>query len=500
MWEAAVEALSLIMEPSRLIWLISGVGIGLLIGIIPGMGGAVGMSILLPFLFGVDPLKGIALLIGMTAVVHTSDTFPSVLMGIPGSGGSQATVMDGYPLAQEGEGARALGAAFFASMVGGLIGAASVVVTIPIIRSIVLAIGTPEFFMLALLGLAMVGIVSRSSMLAGLLSSLLGVFIGLVGAAPATAQYRFTLGWFYLYDGIPIVVVALGVFAIPEMTDLLIERRSVARALSLGGGRLDGVRDAIANKWLVLWSALLGTTVGAIPGLGGHVVGWLAYGLAKQTSRDPERFGKGDIRGVIAPESANNAIEAGALIPTMLFGIPGSAITAILLGGLVLLGIQPGPRMVTTDLATLLAMMWTLAIANVLAAALCFALSRQVSKLSLVRASRLVPFLLALMFIASYQATEDWGDIIVLLVLGAFAWVMKQLSWPRAPVIIGYVLAAPIERNLFVSMNLFGLSWLTRPWVIVIGVLIVLLLFGGLGGSVIRGKREMPRDTDREAR
>jgi putative tricarboxylic transport membrane protein len=496
--EAGLEALTVVLSPDRLLFVVLGVGVGLIIGLLPGLGGTVGMSILLPFIFGMDPVSGIGLLMGMAAVVHTGDTFPSVLLGVPGSSGSQATIMDGYPLAQQGEAARALGAAFFVSMIGGLIGAVALFGTISIARPLVTALGSPELFMLTLLGLSMVGVLARGSAVAGLLAGLFGMIIGTIGAAPGAPVYRYTLGQLYLYDGIPIAVLALGLFALPEMIDLLAANRSIARAQGLGGKRLDGVKDALKHRWLVVRSSIMGAALGVVPGVGGAVVDWLVYGVTQQTSRDNENFGKGDIRGVIGPESANNAKEGGSLIPTLLFGIPGSGTTAILLGGLILLGIQAGPTMVTDDLDVTLSIIWTLAIANVLGAGACFLLSGYIARISLIPAAKLVPFLLVIMVVASYQSTRHWGDIIAFFVIGLIGWVMKQLGWPRAPMLIGFVLALSAERYLHISMSRYGADWLLRPAVIVIGVLTLLVIFGGAALKTRRqvGKEAASADED----
>lgn len=500
MLEAAASAFDHIFTVQYLLWMIAGVSIGIFVGVVPGLGGSVGMSLLIPFIFGMDAYTGLALLMGMAAVIHTSDTFPSVLLGIPGSAGSQATIMDGYPLAQQGQAGRALGAAFTVSLVGGLIGAAVLLGTILLIRPLVLALGAPELFMLSLVGLSMVGILVRGSPVAGLLSGAIGLLLATIGAAPATANYRFTFDSLYLIDGIPLVIIALGVFALPEMIDLLVENRAISQSSTVAGGRLDGVRDAFRNKALVVRSAVIGNAVGVIPGLGGSVTDWIAYGIAKQTSKDTEGFGTGDIRGVIAPESANNAKEAGTLVPTLLFGIPGSPTSAILLGGLTLLGLQAGPQMVQQNLDVTLSVIWTLAAANVVAAAVCFALTRQVSRISLIPAPKLVPFLLVVMVFASYQATRHWGDILVFLFIGLLSWAMKQLAWPRAPLIIGFVLAPATERYLHLSMSRYGLDWLTRPVVLVFAALIVGLVAFGAVGSGRKATRTAAKDQDESGR
>lgn len=483
MIEAMFDAVPVVFNPLRLLWLLGGVAIGLFVGLLPGLGGMVGMSILLPFIFGMDPFSGIALMLGMIAVQHTGDTFPSVLLGVPGSAGSQATIMDGYPLAQQGEGARALGAAFFSSMAGGIIGGVALLGIITIARPLVLALGSPELFMLSFLGLAIVGLLVQGAPSAGMVMAAGGLLLGSVGAAPGAAEYRYTFEWVYLYDGVPLAVFALGLFAFPEIVDLLIENRSISKSGTLGGSRMDGIKDAIENRMLVLRSALLGGAIGVIPGLGGSVVDWITYAVAARTSKNNEGFGSGDIRGVIAPESANNAKEGGALVPTLLFGIPGSGTMAMLLGGLTLLGVQAGPTMVTRDLDITLSIIWTLIIANIVAAAACLSLAGVVSKLSVIRASRLIPFLLVIMVVAAYQSSRHWGDIILFLVFGVVAWLMKQAAWPRAPMLIGFVLATPIERYLQLSLSRYGLEWLTRPGVIILGILLLLVILGAVMGK-----------------
>src|SRR3546814_436271 len=453
MFEAAAVALFLIAQPDRLGWMVLGCAVGLVVGLLPGLGGTVGMSILLPFVFGMDPYSGVALLIGMAAVIHTGDTFPSFLIGVPGSSGSQATIVDGYPLARQGKAAMALGAAFFVSMIGGLFGAVVLFGTLSIARPLVLALGSPELFMLAVFGLSMVGILSTGSPLAGIVSALFGLIVGTIGGASGVPVYRYTFEWLYLFDGIPLAVLALGLFAVPEMLDLLAQRTQIAQGAKLTGSRLDGIRVALRHKWLIVRSSALGAALGILPGIGGSVIDWIAYGVTKQTVRDNENFGKGDIRGVIGPESANNAKEGGALVPTLIFGIPGSGTTAMLLGGPVLPSIQPGPSMVKENLDVTLSIVWTLALANVLGAAACLVCAGWVARASVIPATRLVPFIFVIITVAAYQSTRHWGDIIILLVIGVVGWIMKQAGWPRAPMLIGFVLSLVTERYLHLSMS-----------------------------------------------
>jgi len=471
--EAFLQSLTVLLTPSHLLLLVAGVLLGLCVGILPGLGGIVGMTILLPVIYGMDPHNAFALLIGMVAVIPTSDTFPSVMMGIPGSSASQATIMDGYPLARKGEAARALGSAFTASLIGGLIGAAVLTLIIPIARPLVLAFGSPELFMLAVLGMSMVGVLSGNQPIKGIIGAGIGLMLGAMGDAPAVTEYRYTFGIDYLMDGVSLVIVGLGLFAFPEIIDLLIKGRPISEKAELGKGWLDGVKDTIRHKFIVLRCSIIGVVIGFIPGLGGSVVDWIAYGHVIQTSKDRERFGKGDIRGVIAPESANNAKEGGGLIPTFLFGIPGSGSMAVFLGGLLILGIQPGPSMVTENVDLLYTAIWSLALANIVGAGMALILSKPITKLTVVPFNYLAPFMILIITFACYQATYSWGDLIALLLMGILGWLMKQFGWPRPAALIGFVLAGNLEQYLFISVQRYGMGWLARPGVIVMAVIIV---------------------------
>ena len=459
--------------------MIFGVLMGVLVGVLPGMGGIVGLSVLLPFIYGMEPYAGVALLIGMAAVIHTSDTFPSVLMGIPGSSGSQATILDGYPLAQKGEASRALGAGFISSMFGGIIGGIVLFATVPVFRPVILAFGSPELFMLALLGLSMVGVLSGKSPIKGMIIGALGLMVGAIGGAPAVATYRYTFGVLYLYDGVPLAVVALGLFAFPEMVDLLVKKKSIASASSPTGGIMQGFRDVLQHKWLMFWNAMLGALVGFIPGLGASVVSWINYGVTRQFCKNNETFGQGDIRGVIAPESGNNAKEGGSLIPTLMFGIPGSATAAVILGGLILMGIQPGTRMVTTELPILFSIIWTLVLANIFGVIVCLLLTKPITRLCFIPATKLVPFIMLILVIGAYQSSRHWGDIIAFIAFGLLGWFMKHFNWPRPPLLIGFVLATATERYLWISMSRYGFQWLTFPGVIIIGVATLIVMWVG---------------------
>lgn len=474
MLDVIASALVNLLTGWHLLYMMIGVLVGLVIGILPGLGSIAGMSILLPFVYGMDPVSALGMLIGLLAVVPTGDTFTSVLMGIPGGAASQATILDGFPMAKRGEAARALSAAFFSSMIGGVVGALVLTVFVVIARPIILAFSSAELFMLTVLGLSMVGVLAGSSFLKGLLACAIGLILGSVGAAPATSEWRMVLGTDYLIDGIPIVVMALGIFAIPEIIDLLRQNKAIAEVTSLGSGWFQGIRDTIKHWGIVLRCSGIGCIIGAMPGLGGSVADWLAYGHVVQLAKDKSQFGKGDVRGVLAPESANNSVQGGALIPTLLFGIPGSGSTAIFLGGMILLGMQPGISMVEQRLDLIYTIIWSLAIANIVGAGLCVLISPFVARLTTLPYVYVAPFMLMVIFFAAYQATTDWGDILALLGIGVLGIYMRRFGWPRPPLLIGFVLAKGAETYLYQAIQFHEWMWLLRPGVLIIAAITVI--------------------------
>jgi len=499
MFDVLLSALTEILTLQHFIYMLIGVVTGLMVGVLPGLGGIAGLSLLMPFIYGLDTTPALAMLIGLVAVIPTSDTFASVLMGIPGSSASQATILDGFPLAKQGHAARALSAAFISSLFGGLTGAVILTCFVLIARPLILAFSSAELFMLALFGLSMVAVLAGRSLVKGLAACGLGLVIGSVGGAPATGEFRMVLDIDYLYDGIPLVIVGLGLFAVPEIVDLLRRDRSIAHGIRLGSGWFAGIRDWWHNRWLSLRCSALGAVIGAIPGLGGTVVDWIAYGHAVQSSRKDPIFGKGDIRGVIAPESANNAKEGGGILPTLLFGIPGSGAMAVFLGGMVLIGIQPGPSMVTTNLDVTYSIIWSLALANVLGAGLCILLAVPVSRLTLIRFTLLAPFMITVICFAAFQTTRVMEDMLALLIIGLLGIYMRRFGWPRPALLIGFVLAPQAEAYLYQAVQFYGWNFITRPGVIIIATITALSVWFGLKHRIDDSAPILQRDKETTA-
>jgi putative tricarboxylic transport membrane protein len=350
-----------------------------------------------------------------------------------------------------------------------------------IAKPLLLMIGFGEQLMLVLLALTMVGTLAGANPLKGLATCGLGLLLGMVGTAPMSGTQRLTFDFPYLLDGPPLAVVALGIFALPEIIDLVRRQTSISQTgTSLGGGWLEGVKDTFRHWGLVLRCSILGVVIGAMPGLGGSVINWMAYSHAVQTARDKTQFGRGDVRGVLAPESANNSQDGGHLIPTLLFGIPASGSMALLLSGFILIGIKPGLEMVTTNLNLTYIIIWSLALANIAGAIACVMLSQPVARLTTVPATVIAPFMFALIFFAATQNTRSWGDLITLLILGAFGTYFRRFGWPRPAFMIGFVLSTQLENGIYRVTQIYQFSFLTRPVVLVLLAIIAISLIGAL--------------------
>jgi putative tricarboxylic transport membrane protein len=483
----AWHALTLLLEPSRLLVLFIGVIIGLAIGVLPGLSGIVGMAMLMPFTYNMDAHTAMALLLGMAAVVTSSDFISAVLFGVPGHVGAAATVIDGHAMARKGEAGRAFGAGFASSLAGGLIGAVVLALSIPILRPLLLSIGSPELLAFTLFGLSMVATLSGRAPLKGLTAAGLGLMISMIGSRSESGTLRWTFDTLYLYDGVPLVPATLGLFAMPELCELAVSRKKIAgdHALDINlSSQWQGVRDVVDNWWLVLRCGVLGTGLGAIPGIGSAVIDWIAYCYALRTEKNPETFGSGDVRGVIAPEASNNAKEGGHLVPTIAFGVPAGASMAILLGAFLMHGLTPGPEMLTKQLDVTYTIVWSLTLAHVIGALICLFCSPWLARISTVRPEILLPIVLSLVFVAAYEGSHDWGDLFSLMIFGVVGWIMKRLGWPRPPMVLGIVIGGTFERYLYISTSLLGYGWLMRPVVIAILIAVAWVLYRPLSQIV----------------
>ncbi|HEY1290981.1 MAG TPA: tripartite tricarboxylate transporter permease [Burkholderiales bacterium] len=476
MLEALLQGLLAVLQVKAFSFMLLGILVGFWVGLLPGLGGATTLALMLPFVYNMQPVEAFAFLLGMHSVVATTGDITSVLFGVPGEATTAAIILDGYAMTKNGQAGRALGAALTSSLIGALIGAAALALAVPIVRPLVLSFGSPELFMLAVVGLAFIASLSAQGvrgMVRGFIAGGLGLYLAMVGQDPQAGVARFTFDSLYLSQGIDLVPVLVGLFAIPEIIDLVVRGSSIAGTTNPGRiqGALEGVKDVFRNGWLTIRCSLIGTLVGIMPGMGGAVAQWMAYGHATQSARSPEEragFGNGDVRGVLGPGAACNSKEGGALIPTVAFGVPGSTSMAILLGGFFLLGLVPGPEMLTTHLSVTFSMVWTIVLANVITVVLCFLLLNRLARLTTLPGHFLIPVILVLVFIGSYTTNSSYADLVVTLVFGAVGYLMVRAGYPRAPLVLGLVLGKIAENYLYISVARYDAAWLLRPFVLVL--------------------------------
>jgi len=489
MFEAAVQGFSNILHAKVILGMFSGIAVGTFTAITPqGLGTPLMYALFLSVVTQWDPMVAIAFLIGMDAVSSTCSAYLPVLFGIPGGAGSQATVLDGYPMGRNGEARRALGAAFTAGMLGSLVGMFTLAAAIPVARVLILLLGSPELFVITLWGVSMVSILAGPRPIKGLIAGAFGLVLSVVGIQAQSGVMRFIFDQPYLLEGLPLSIMALAVFGVPSALDLAITKVGVERpAMPLTGSLLVGIKDCLREWWLVLRCSFLGIWVGIIPGLGAQVVDWLSYGHAAQTCKGAkDTFGKGDVRGVIAPESSNDAKDGGTLIPTLTLGIPGSLTSALFLFALITMGFSPGPYMLERHLDTIYSIVWILGIASIIGAALGLLFANPFAKLAELRYSIIVPMILTFVMIGALSATRHPLDLLLVVMFGIVGFIMKRFGYPRPPLVLGMILGLLMEKYLYISTARYDFAWLQRPLVIILLVLVATSL-----GYTLWSRREM---------
>lgn len=456
-----------------------GIAVGFVVGILPGLGGPTAMALMLPFVFKMNAVEAFAFLLGMTAVTATTGDITSVLFGVPGEPTTASTIVDGHSMSRNGEAGRALGAVLMSSLVGAIFAGFALGAAVPVIRPLVLSFGSPEFFMLAILGISFVAALSGEDPLKGIISGGIGLMLATIGLDPISGIQRYTFGQLFLWDGIGLVPITIGFYAIPETIELAVLGSSIAKK-EVGelGGVLEGVKDTFRHFWLVIRCSALGTVIAIIPGMGAATTQWLAYAHAVQSSPDKERFGKGDVRGVLGPGAANNSTLGGSLITTIAFGVPASVVMAILLGAFIIQGIVPGPDMLLPPpkgkLDLTFSFVWVIIISNIITVAICFIFLKPLARVTQVRGGIIIPIILILIYLGAFAEKNAFEDMIIVLAFGALGWMMEKLDWPRPPVLLGLVLGPLSENRLFLSTDNYGLAWTHRP--AVIGIFIVTLI------------------------
>lgn len=497
-----LEGLAHLADPILILAVLVAVVFAQVVAITPGLGGAFLLAILVPFLYPLEPLVAVAVLIAASATDGTGNSVTSILFGIPGSATGTAAIFDGHPLAQQGMAGRAMGAAMAASAVGGLIGAATLALVIPVVRPVVLAFGPSEFFVLVLAAIFALAYVREEELLKGLVSGALGLTLAFVGMDGATGVQRYTMDQLYLWDGLKLVPVLLGLFAIPEVLNLLVAtRRGTGPSVDTSDeekskvtGSRRGIRDVFQQFDATLMSSWVGLLMGIVPGVGGAAGQFMAYTAVTRMSGKRSRrsglppFGKGNIRGVIAADAGTNSTLGGELVPTLAFGIPGSSTMAIVLAALITIGITPGPRLLQTELDIVWMIIFVLVFSNLLATGVVLTFANQLAKLIRVRPSLLGAGILAVTFFGAYATSRHIGDILTTIGIGLLGYFLKRYGFGRVTFIIGFVLAPILEHNFVLALQIHGGGfWFARPLTTVLaGALLLGIMWSATRGLIRR--------------
>lgn len=450
------------------IWLMMlGTAAGVMVGAIPGLTGAMLIALSLPLTFSMSGEHALILLVSMYVGSVSGGLITATLLRIPGTPASMMTTLDGYPMAQAGQPGRALGLGVMASLVGGLISWIFLVFLSGPLADLSTTLGPFEFFALVLLALTLIATISGDSMTGGLLSGCFGILAAMPGASPATGQTRWTFGFVELDDGFKLLPVLVGLFAVNQVMNEVLNRHQQTQKLSVSNQgmwlTLADWRKHIVNMFR---SSFIGTLIGILPGIGANIGSIVAYSAARKSSREPERFGHGSEEGVIASEAANNATVGGALIPLIAIGIPGSVIDAILLGAFVIHGLQPGPLLFDQNPEIVYVIMGTMLLANLFMFVFMCVSVTWLAKLTETPRAYLIPIVLTFSVTGSYALANRMFDVWVMLGFGIIGFVMERNKLPLAPFVLGFVLAPIAEEHLCEGLMQTGGSYLpliTRP-------------------------------------
>lgn len=459
---------------------------GLVFGLLPGLSGSVGIALMIPLTFGVSAGQSMALFTAALSGQTFAGSISAILLNTPGTAPNAATTFDGYQLARKGRAGFALGISATASAMGSAIGVVVLIALLPVVRALILSFSFPEFTMLAIMGLAAIAAASRGSLIKGLISGGMGVMLSFVGFSPIGGELRYVFGQRNLFSGIDVIAVLIGLFAISEVMRLLERNEPIARVdtSQVSGSQVwEGVRYVFTQPFLLIRSSLLGTGLGIVPAVGGTVASFLAYFQAMHTSGKDNTFGRGDPRGVLAPEAANDGKDAGAALPSLAFGLPGSADWAIILGAMILHGINPGPNLLreTPDIV------W-IAIIVILAASWLTSLiglgsARFLVPITRIRPTLLAPIVAVLALVGSFGLERQYVDVIYAVVFGVAGYYMKRYRVPLVPLILGLLLGEDAERAFFHSLSIFDrgpLIFVERPISLILVVITVALVAGSV--------------------
>lgn len=482
MLDILTEAVQIALSWPTIGFLLLGLFTGILFGATPGMGSSLGMAIVLPLTVRLQPHEGIILLVSMYSGAMYGGSIASILLNVPGTASAAATTFDGYPLSRKGKAKDALAISAVSSSFSGFLTVALLFLMSPLLVSFVLLFGSPEYFLISLLGLTMITIISRGSMVKGLVAGMLGLQLTTIGISPIQPIPRYTFGQLSLYNGISFVVALIGLFAITEMLFLVAEKGGISKKdVSVEGSIFNGIKSSIVNLPTLIKSSLIGLGVGSIPGAGATVSTFIAYTEAVRSSSNPDSFGEGNEKGVVSTEAANNATVGGSLIPTLTFGVPGSPSSAVLLGGIIMHGLIPGPSLFSENLATTYSMFVALFIGNIVILGFGLLAITRLSYLTKIDSDFIIPLILVLSAFGALSVRSNLIDLPIIAVFGFIGYYLRKHNYSLIAFVLGIVLGPIAEQNLLRSLQLSGGSlsiFVTRPTSLILVILIVLVLFG----------------------
>ena len=503
MLEPYISALSYMLgNPMSLVLLVLAVVWGIVFGAIPGLSGIVGVALLIPFTFAFDPIEGLLLLSGVYVGATFGGSISAILFNTPGSPEAACTALDGYPMARKGQAGKALGYALGASAIGGVIGVLALMLLTPPLARLALQFGPAENFALAVLGITAIAAIGTQSLLKGLIAGLLGLAVATVGMDPITGQARFTFGSPMLLTGVSFVPAIIGIFALAEVLSRFAQgeaNKSTIEAVSI---KLPSIPEFLKTWVTLLRSSAIGTAIGALPGVGATTAAFISYSEAVRWSRTPEAFGKGSPDGIVAPESANNAGVGGSMIPLLAIGIPGSATTAVMLGGLTIHGIVPGPLLISQNADLVFSIFIGMMLANILMLVFGLRLARFFALILRAPYALVGPAIVVLCMTGVFALNSNPTDIAVMLVFGIFGFILRQLQFPIAAFIIGLVLGPIAELSLRQALMTNGfdiVAVISRPIAGTLLAFSALSLAYGLYGQFRRSRTRSPNTAQETA-
>ena len=484
MQEALAAMGSIVFDVNLLFLIFVTTILGVIIGVLPGLGSTTGAALLLPFTLTMEPVHAITVLTTIYVSATFAGSITAILINTPGTSAAAATTFDGYPLAQRGEAGRALGIAVVASTIGGIFSIIILCIAAPLLARVAYEFRPPEYFALTVFGLSMLASISAGGAVKNIIGGVFGVWLATIGAERVTGIERYTFGHYELYEGLAFVPVMIGLFAMSELLMQSKRLKEVAKAIGLKAVKLPTKEDYRKIWRTVLRSCGIGTFIGILPAEGATVASMIGYSEARRWSKNKEEFGKGSVEGIAGAEAANNAATGGAMVPTMVLGIPGSGTTAIILVGLMVHGLRPGPYLFTEQVDTVYQIFGAMLVANFMFLFMGLYAAKFFARISLIPTTLLWPIVFALCVIGAYSLNSSLLDIWIVMVFGVIGFFARRHGFAVAPIAVGLILGEMVETNLQNSLKMFDGEWwliFTQP----LAVVFLLLAFLGLCGPFI---------------